>query len=117
MGVEQNVLSQVRRLLASNQPSALHVAAAPEAGDPEQMQAQQMRLMALGTRTMALPFGRAALTLGENPCQAALEGKPTGTTPTLSASSQPPFFPLTGRQTPFSPLLLGTGGFLVDAGM
>lgn len=56
--------AQVRRLLASNEPSPLRVAAAPEAGDPEQMQAQQIRLMALGTRTMALPFGRAALTLG-----------------------------------------------------
>ncbi len=58
------VCAQVRRLLASNEPSALRVAAAPEAGDPEQMQAQQIRLMALGMRTMALPCGRAALTLG-----------------------------------------------------
>ena len=64
VGDDWDMAAQVRRLLASNEPSPLRVAAAPEAGDPEQMQAQQIRLMALGTRTMALPFGRAALTLG-----------------------------------------------------
>lgn len=55
---------QVRALLGSATPSALRVPAAPEAGDPELAAAQQARLMAIGTRTMALPLGRGALTLG-----------------------------------------------------
>ncbi len=58
---------QVRALLGSATPAALRVAAAPEAGDPELAAAQQARLFALGTRTMALPLGRGALTLGAPP--------------------------------------------------
>ncbi|KAK9819157.1 hypothetical protein WJX81_007920 [Elliptochloris bilobata] len=57
-------LVEVRALLGSATPAALRVAAAPEAGDPELAAAQQARLMALATRTMALPLGRGALTLG-----------------------------------------------------
>jgi hypothetical protein len=57
----------VRALLGSATPAALRVAAAPEAGDPELAAAQQARLFALGTRTMALPLGRGALTLGAPP--------------------------------------------------
>ena len=36
----------------------------PEAADAEQLQAQQQALLTLGCRTMALPIGRGALTLG-----------------------------------------------------
>ena len=58
---------QVRKLMASSAPVPLHVAAAPEAADAEQLQAQQQALLTLGTRTMGLPIGRGALTLGEVP--------------------------------------------------
>ena len=53
--------------MASSAPVPLHVAAAPEAADTEQLQAQQQALLTLGTRTMGLPIGRGALTLGEVP--------------------------------------------------
>ena len=51
--------------MASSAPVPLHVPAAPEAADAEQLQAQQQALLTLGCRTMALPIGRGALTLGE----------------------------------------------------
>ncbi len=50
--------------MASSAPVPLHVPAAPEAADAEQLQAQQQALLTLGCRTMALPIGRGALTLG-----------------------------------------------------
>lgn len=60
-----NVSVQVRKLMASSAPVPLHVPAAPEAADAEQLQAQQQALLTLGCRTMALPIGRGALTLGK----------------------------------------------------
>ncbi len=57
---------QVRRLLRSSQPTALHIKEAATVGDVEVSALQQKRLMALGVRTMALPAGRAALTLGKH---------------------------------------------------
>ena len=58
---------QVRKLMASSAPVPLHIPAAPEAADAEQLQAQQQALLTLGCRTMALPIGRGALTLGTCP--------------------------------------------------
>lgn len=54
----------MRKLLRSSNPTALHIKDASTAGDVEVASLQQKRLMALGVRTMALPVGRAALTLG-----------------------------------------------------
>jgi len=59
---------QVRKLMASSAPVPLHVPATPEAADAEQLQAQQQALLTLGCRTMALPIGRGALTLGKRAC-------------------------------------------------
>ena len=42
----------------------MRIANAPEVGDPEMQALQQARLLALGMRTMTLPLGRGALTLG-----------------------------------------------------
>ena len=55
---------QVRRLLSSAEPTTVRIANAPEVGDPEMQALQQARLLALGMRTMTLPLGRGALTLG-----------------------------------------------------
>jgi len=54
--------------MASSAPVPLHVPATPEAADAEQLQAQQQALLTLGCRTMALPIGRGALTLGKWAC-------------------------------------------------
>lgn len=43
----------------------MRIANAPEVGDPEMQALQQARLLALGMRTMTLPLGRGALTLGD----------------------------------------------------
>ena len=51
--------------MASSAPVPLHVPAAPEAADTEQLQAQQQALLTLGCRVMALPIGRGPLTLGK----------------------------------------------------
>ena len=56
---------QVRKLMASSAPVPLHVPAALEAADTEQLQAQQQALLTLGCRVMALPIGRGPLTLGK----------------------------------------------------
>ena len=45
----------------------MRIANAPEVGDPEMQALQQARLLALGMRTMTLPLGRGALTLGTLP--------------------------------------------------
>ena len=45
----------------------MRIANAPEVGDPEMQALQQARLLALGMRTMTLPLGRGALTLGQPP--------------------------------------------------
>lgn len=45
----------------------MNIANAPEVGDPEMQALQQARLLALGMRTMTLPLGRGALTLGKPP--------------------------------------------------
>ena len=58
------VILQVRRLLSSAEPTTVRIANAPEVGDPEMQALQQARLLALGMRTMTLPLGRGALTLG-----------------------------------------------------
>ncbi len=58
---------QVRRLLSSAEPTTVRIANAPEVGDPEMQALQQARLLALGMRTMTLPLGRGALTLGHTP--------------------------------------------------
>ena len=55
---------QVRRLLSSAEPTTVRIGNAPEVGDPEMQALQQARLLALGMRTMTLPLGRGALTLG-----------------------------------------------------
>ncbi|KAL0039031.1 hypothetical protein WJX77_005730 [Trebouxia sp. C0004] len=57
-------LLEVRRLLSSAEPTTVRIANAPEVGDPEMQALQQARLLALGMRTMTLPLGRGALTLG-----------------------------------------------------
>ena len=44
----------------------MRIANAPEVGDPEMQALQQARLLALGMRTMTLPLGRGALTLGQS---------------------------------------------------
>ena len=54
----------MRRLLSSAEPTTVRIANAPEVGDPEMQALQQARLLALGMRTMTLPLGRGALTLG-----------------------------------------------------
>ena len=60
---------QVRRLLSSAEPTTVRIANAPEVGDPEMQALQQACLLALGMRTMTLPLGRGALTLGQSlPC-------------------------------------------------
>ena len=56
---------QVRRLLSSAEPTTVRIGNAPEVGDPEMQALQQARLLALGMRTMTLPLGRGALTLGQ----------------------------------------------------
>ena len=43
----------------------MRIGNAPEVGDPEMQALQQARLLALGMRTMTLPLGRGALTLGQ----------------------------------------------------
>lgn len=58
---------QVRKLLSSAEPTTVRIANAPEVGDPEMQALQQARLLALGMRTMTLPLGRGALTLGTAP--------------------------------------------------
>lgn len=58
---------QVRKLLSSAEPTTVNIANAPEVGDPEMQALQQARLLALGMRTMTLPLGRGALTLGNPP--------------------------------------------------
>ena len=63
-GRNQHRIVQVRRLLSSAEPTTVRVGAAPEVGDPEMQALQQARLLALGMRTMTLPLGRGALTLG-----------------------------------------------------
>ena len=55
---------QVRRLLCSSAPVTVRVGSGAEAGDPEIVTVQQGRLLALSLRTLALPYGRGALTLG-----------------------------------------------------
>lgn len=55
---------QVRRLLTSADPVAIHRDPTLERGDPELGTRQQSRLIRLAVRTMALPLGRGALTLG-----------------------------------------------------
>ena len=60
-------LLQVRKLLSSAEPTTVRIANAPEVGDPEMQALQQARLLALGMRTMTLPLGRGALTLGTPP--------------------------------------------------
>ena len=72
--------------MASSAPVPLHVPAAPEAADAEQLQAQQQALLTLGCRTMALPIGRGALTLGRSgvlllPQGCAALVQPTGVLP------------------------------------
>ena len=57
---------QVRRLLSSAEPTTVRIGNAPEVGDPEMQALQQARLLALGMRTMTLPLGRGALTLGQS---------------------------------------------------
>ncbi|KAL3147502.1 hypothetical protein ABBQ38_014558 [Trebouxia sp. C0009 RCD-2024] len=57
-------LLEVRKLLSSAEPTTVNIANAPEVGDPEMQALQQARLLALGMRTMTLPLGRGALTLG-----------------------------------------------------
>ena len=63
----------MRKLLSSAEPTTVNIANAPEVGDPEMQALQQARLLALGMRTMTLPLGRGALTLGK-PSLAALCG-------------------------------------------
>ncbi|KAK9834947.1 hypothetical protein WJX84_010452 [Apatococcus fuscideae] len=57
-------LLQVYKLLASNAPTTLKTSSAPEVSDPEMVAHQQAQLLSLASRTMALPLGRGALTLG-----------------------------------------------------
>ena len=63
---------QVRRLLSSAEPTTVRIGNAPEVGDPEMQALQQARLLALGMRTMTLPLGRGALTLGQSCSHACL---------------------------------------------
>ena len=56
---------QVRCLLASANPTPVVLHSTPEVGDVEVQALQQAKLLALSFRTMALPLGRGALTLGE----------------------------------------------------
>ena len=56
----------MRRLLASSAPVTVRVGSGTEAGDPEIVTMQQGRLLALSLRTLALSYGRGALTLGAN---------------------------------------------------
>jgi len=56
---------QVRKLLRSCSATPIHIRNANATGDAEMTALQQKRLMALAVRTMALPCGRAAFTLGE----------------------------------------------------
>lgn len=70
----------------------MRIGNAPEVGDPEMQALQQARLLALGMRTMTLPLGRGALTLGESagPLAPSLPqytfswGRVRGLVPTLS---------------------------------
>ena len=55
---------QVRRLLRSSVPVALHLKQRHEIAEKDIPNYQQRRLMGLCIRTMTLPCGRAALTLG-----------------------------------------------------
>lgn len=57
-------LLEVRRLLRSTSPVVLQASSLPEASEGDGALQQQNRLMVLAVRTMALPLGRAALTLG-----------------------------------------------------
>ena len=57
---------QVRCLLASANPTPVVLHSTPEVGDVEVQALQQAKLLALSFRTMALPLGRGALTLGES---------------------------------------------------
>lgn len=60
------MLLQVYKLLASNTPTTLKTSSAPEVSDPEMVAHQQAQLLSLASRTMALPLGRGALTLGQS---------------------------------------------------
>ena len=55
---------QVRKLLGSSAAVTVRVGSGAEAGDPEIVMVQQGRLLAVAVRTMALSYGRGALTLG-----------------------------------------------------
>ena len=57
-------LVEVRKLLRSSVPCVLKLHNTPNLTEAEGVQQQQVKLMVLGFRTMALPFGRGAVTLG-----------------------------------------------------
>ena len=52
------------RLLTTNKPTPIKTSSSPEVSDPEMVQHQQLQLVSMATRTLALPLGRGALTLG-----------------------------------------------------
>lgn len=54
-------LLEVRRLLRSSLPVKLTLGATPEVSDAEGAQHQQIRLMVLAMRTMALPMGECGV--------------------------------------------------------
>lgn len=55
----------MRKLLGSSAAVTVRVGSGAEAGDPEIVTMQQGRLLAVSIRTLALSYGRGALTLGE----------------------------------------------------
>ncbi len=56
--------AQVYRLLASNGPGMIKTSSGPEVSDMELLANHQLQLVSMAVRTMALPLGRGALTLG-----------------------------------------------------
>jgi anaphase-promoting complex subunit 1 len=56
-------LTEVRRLLCSSRPLALHLNTLPELSDHDQLHEQQARLLLLCRRAMALPVGRGMFSL------------------------------------------------------
>lgn len=72
---KEGTFVQVRKLLQSAKPTPIHIKNAANVADAELSALQQKRLMALAVRTMALPTGRAALTLGGR-CLIPISAKP-----------------------------------------
>ncbi|XP_035687108.1 anaphase-promoting complex subunit 1-like isoform X1 [Branchiostoma floridae] len=56
-------VQEVRKLLQSSKPATVHVVQKPEVSDHDYLEEQEMKLLSVCQRTMALPVGRGMFTL------------------------------------------------------